>query len=134
MADQIARSGHKRQHIPLKLKFEIQDKPCTVCGVPYFIRCDHIVPVRLGGGSEPSNLQPLCWDCNHAKTYRLTNEQLRYVIAGRGMRHFQHAVWREDTRYENSFDRRSLVTWQAQQPERVQYAASLYLAFLGRCA
>jgi 5-methylcytosine-specific restriction endonuclease McrA len=29
---------------------------------------DHILPIKQGGTSEPSNLQPLCWKCHARKT------------------------------------------------------------------
>lgn len=126
------RTLNQRRNVPLKLKQRICASPCVVCGVPYFIRCDHIIPVALGGDCNEENLQSLCWGCNHAKAHRLTTHEVRLVVTGRGVRHFLEAVWREDTRYENAFDRRSLARWQREEPARVEHAVGLYLSFLGR--
>ncbi len=34
------------------------------------ISVDHIIPVKLGGKSEKSNMQILCKDCHRAKTHK----------------------------------------------------------------
>lgn len=40
---------------------------------------DHIHPVSLGGKTEPSNLQTLCFDCNSGKSNKLAPEMAREV-------------------------------------------------------
>lgn len=40
---------------------------CTQCGAGSELQYDHVIPVALGGGSDPSNLQILCGPCNRRK-------------------------------------------------------------------
>ena len=40
---------------------------CAVCGVGELLQFDHVIPVALGGGSSPENLQLLCAPCNREK-------------------------------------------------------------------
>jgi 5-methylcytosine-specific restriction endonuclease McrA len=40
---------------------------CACCHERRPLTVDHIVPVLLGGGSDISNIQPLCRACNSAK-------------------------------------------------------------------
>ena len=40
---------------------------CVRCGEIKALTVDHIIPVSLGGGSEITNLQPLCDSCNKSK-------------------------------------------------------------------
>ena len=46
---------------------------CQKCGLEGDT-VDHIVPRKLGGGDEPSNLQCLCRRCNYSKGGRLFDE------------------------------------------------------------
>lgn len=48
----LARAGHR----------------CEWCGAATRLRCDHVVPVRYGGGSGVDNGQVLCEDCHRRKT------------------------------------------------------------------
>lgn len=41
---------------------------CASCGSTKSIERDHIVPVSLGGKTEPENMQPLCRSCNALKS------------------------------------------------------------------
>lgn len=43
---------------------------CLRCGDPENLTVDHVKPVKLGGGSDISNLQPLCRSCNSWKGAR----------------------------------------------------------------
>ncbi len=43
---------------------------CSYCGSPDELEVDHVVSVRLGGNSEPDNLQVLCKSCNSRKNWR----------------------------------------------------------------
>lgn len=57
-----------------RLRFEIlrrDNHACRSCGrTPPEVRLhvDHVVPVALGGGDDPANLQTLCSDCNKGKS------------------------------------------------------------------
>ena len=62
-----------RRQIPKRTRFEVLRRDsytCRYCGaqapdVPLTV--DHVVPVALGGGDEPSNLVTACRDCNYGK-------------------------------------------------------------------
>jgi len=44
---------------------------CLYCGTtPFFLTCDHIIPVVMGGLTEEFNLVPCCLDCNRSKGHR----------------------------------------------------------------
>lgn len=45
---------------------------CRNCGSNVELQFDHIIPVALGGNSEPENLQLLCGTCNRRKGSGLT--------------------------------------------------------------
>ena len=57
-----------------RLRFEILRRDgmtCRYCGAKapdVTLTIDHVVPVALGGGDEPSNLMTACEDCNGGKT------------------------------------------------------------------
>ena len=53
-----------RNHLFKKSNYQCQ---YPGCGSKYFLQVDHIVPVRLGGGSAISNLQILCANHNQVK-------------------------------------------------------------------
>ncbi|MEK7355435.1 MAG: HNH endonuclease signature motif containing protein [Bdellovibrionota bacterium] len=40
---------------------------CRNCSSTKFVQVDHIIPVALGGSSEPENLQLLCRKCNQRR-------------------------------------------------------------------
>ena len=48
--------------------YALHGRRCLRCGSTHNIQIDHIVPYSWGGGSEISNLQPLCGKCNRAKS------------------------------------------------------------------
>lgn len=121
----------KARYVPLVVRQRICAMPCAVCGVPWVIKVDHIVPVACGGGADEDNLQPLCHDCNHIKTHRLDNAGVRAVVARRGLRHFLLAAWRHDTRFDHSYDCPSMERWLGSSPDIELEAFRLYLAFIG---
>ena len=45
---------------------------CRRCGARAELQYDHLIPVALGGGSSPENLQILCGPCNRRKSAGLT--------------------------------------------------------------
>jgi 5-methylcytosine-specific restriction endonuclease McrA len=45
---------------------------CRQCGVQAELQFDHIIPVAMGGSSNPENLQILCGPCNRRKSAGLT--------------------------------------------------------------
>ena len=121
----------KRGWIPLKLKHVIASLPCVVCGVPFDIRVDHIIPVACGGGNEPENLQPLCRGCNYTKKgKRIDNDELTRMIFNKGRDHFRDAVFVYETRFCNPYDRLSYSTWIHENKEPREYADSLYERFI----
>ncbi len=58
-----------RDPVPGALQYDIlaRDKRCMACGVDRPLEVDHIVPVNMGGKTEPGNLQALCGRCNRQK-------------------------------------------------------------------
>jgi hypothetical protein len=45
---------------------------CQHCGAQTELQYDHIIPVAMGGSSNPENLQILCGPCNRRKSAGLT--------------------------------------------------------------
>jgi 5-methylcytosine-specific restriction endonuclease McrA len=45
---------------------------CRNCGATSELQFDHVIPVAMGGSSEPENLQLLCGPCNRMKGAGLT--------------------------------------------------------------
>jgi hypothetical protein len=45
---------------------------CRHCGAQTELQYDHIIPVAMGGSSNPENLQILCGPCNRRKSAGLT--------------------------------------------------------------
>jgi hypothetical protein len=62
-----------RPPIPMTTKLQILKKSnfkCVLCNADLMEKephIDHIIPLYKGGGSETSNLQALCWECNLKK-------------------------------------------------------------------
>lgn len=49
---------------------------CVYCGM-VATEVDHIVPRSRGGGLDPENLAPACFECNHEKLDRTPEEWAR---------------------------------------------------------
>ena len=124
------KSSSRRPHIPFSIRFEIWGQPCVVCGTPYRIKCDHIIPYSRGGDSTRKNLQPLCHDCNHFKFNNKTNDEISQWVLSKGVGHFLNSVFKEDTKYCNPYDGPELWQWKKAKPERVAHAHELYATFL----
>jgi hypothetical protein len=65
---------HRREPIPEEIRrhvFQRDGGECQRCGSRELLQFDHIIPVALGGSSEPENLQLLCSRCNREKSDRL---------------------------------------------------------------
>lgn len=65
---------NRREAIPEELRryvFQRDGGQCQKCGSRELLQFDHIIPVALGGSSEPENLQLLCSTCNREKSDRL---------------------------------------------------------------
>jgi len=62
-----------RPPVPMTTKLQILKKSnfkCVLCNADLMEKephIDHIIPLFKGGGSETSNLQALCWECNLKK-------------------------------------------------------------------
>lgn len=119
----------RRAWIPLGVIREVTSQPCEVCGIPFDLRCDHIVSVANGGSNDLANLQSLCRTCNHIKHSTKTNDEVRAIVAGRGIDHFMRAAWIYETRYHNPYSRPSLEEWQHAMPEKAEFARLLHSRF-----
>jgi len=67
-------AGHRRDGIPEDVRrfvFRRDAGACQECGSNELLQFDHIIPVTLGGSSEPENLQLLCARCNREKSDRI---------------------------------------------------------------
>lgn len=66
-----------RPPIPMTTKLQILKKSnfkCVLCNADLMEKephIDHIIPLYKGGGSETSNLQALCWECNLKKGVKI---------------------------------------------------------------
>lgn len=56
-----------------RARARLKGLPCRYCGRPSD-EADHLVPVRAGGTSHPSNVVPACRSCNRSKGGRTVEE------------------------------------------------------------
>ncbi len=90
-----------------RLRYEILRRDghtCRYCGasapdVP--LRIDHVIPVALGGGDEPSNLVTACQDCNSGKSSTSPDAELVEDVDVVAML-FSAAMDKALTSYKNS--------------------------------
>ena len=73
-----------RINIPLEVRkyvFERDSYQCQSCGKTQLetqLTIDHIIPLARGGQNDISNLQTLCYPCNHQKKHNLDPRFRRY--------------------------------------------------------
>lgn len=63
-------TSHRREPIPRDVQhfvFQRDGGVCQECGTNEDLQFDHIIPVAMGGGNGPDNLQLLCGPCNRSK-------------------------------------------------------------------
>jgi hypothetical protein len=63
-------SATQRTRISVEIRnyvFERDGGRCVNCNSKDELQTDHIIPLKLGGSSEPENLQILCAPCNRRK-------------------------------------------------------------------
>lgn len=79
----VAKNNIKRRAVSLKIRYEVfvrDSYKCVVCGRDardgVKLEVDHIHPVSKGGSNEKSNLQTLCFDCNHGKKDKVFDENI----------------------------------------------------------
>lgn len=64
-----------RGHVPDNVKQYVWTRDggqCRHCGATVELQYDHVIPIAMGGSSEPENLQILCGPCNRRKSSGLT--------------------------------------------------------------
>lgn len=70
----------RRSSLPIAIRREVlAGGACKACGSTERLEVDHIIPVSREGTDEVENLQPLCYDCNRAKSDQTMDE----FMAGR---------------------------------------------------
>ncbi|WP_434744386.1 HNH endonuclease [Streptomyces sp. A-14] len=67
----VNKRGHTSDDVK-QLVWRRDQGRCRVCGSTSELQFDHIIPVAMGGSSEPENLQLLCGPCNRRKGGGLT--------------------------------------------------------------
>lgn len=104
------------RHIPTALRHEICSMPCVICGGTFNVCADHIIPYSKGGTSHPTNLQPLCWQCNAKKRNRFNNAELLTWFLANKTEHLLRAKYHEEFQYTNRTEWLSYNIWKRQQP------------------
>lgn len=59
-----------------------QDGRCLACGKKCKLTIDHVLPISMGGTSDISNIQGLCFSCNASKR----DKHVDYRTGGKGIR------------------------------------------------
>ena len=68
---------------------------CLCCGSAEGIQVDHIIPLSKGGFHHPTNVQPLCRECNEKKQARTADyrsEEIRSAISANWVVEFKRVV------------------------------------------
>lgn len=77
----VAENGGSFTADDIEAIFKRQGGVCSACGSQHRLEVDHILPVVLGGSSDPSNLQLLCLPCNRSKGRKHPDEWYRERVA-----------------------------------------------------
>lgn len=71
----------KKRQITKKEKaivFELYEGRCNICDIKFeegdYVEYDHIIPHAIGGKSDISNIQPICFDCKNIKNPKDTSK------------------------------------------------------------
>jgi hypothetical protein len=92
------------------MRFEVlrrDDHTCRYCGASapdVQLTVDHVVPVALGGASEPANLVTACRDCNAGKSSTGPDEKIVAQVSADAMR-WSKAMQQAAEQMANQFDR-----------------------------
>jgi len=84
----------KRNHHRVE---NIQQEPCTACGVPGPSEAHHVSTRKAGGGDDADNVMPLCRSC-HVRWHSLG---VRYMIG----HHQGVMLWLKQHGRDDVFDR-----------------------------
>lgn len=82
-----------------RLRFEILRRDghtCRYCGAKapdVALTVDHVIPIALGGGDDPTNLVTACSDCNSGKASASPDDQLIADVDAAALL-WQHAIHR----------------------------------------
>lgn len=63
--------------------YNLFDGRCSYCGKKVSfdrIEFDHFIPIASGGKTEPKNMLPCCWQCNHGKDGKFTKDGFEWLI------------------------------------------------------
>ena len=63
--------------------YNLFDGRCAYCGKKVKferVEFDHFVPIASGGKTEPRNMLPCCWQCNHGKGGKFTKDGKEWLI------------------------------------------------------
>jgi 5-methylcytosine-specific restriction endonuclease McrA len=63
--------------------YQRDHKKCYICDIPLLINqieLDHIIPVVLGGSSDPSNIACSCRSCNRSKGTKVGLKQIAKLL------------------------------------------------------
>lgn len=66
-----------------KLSFSLFEKSCAYCRrrlTFLTVEFDHVIPIKLGGKTEPMNMVPCCMNCNHGQEGKFTREAMEWMI------------------------------------------------------
>lgn len=94
----------KHKQFPLSVKKRIWGLPCVVCGLSGLTKVDHILPWSRGGKNTEANAQPLCHQCNHRKSNKLSNDELFAFYASNRDRHISRHAFLLASVTSNPFD------------------------------
>ena len=77
----------KRRKLSKEERMKVYEKckgHCAYCGCTLeykYMQADHVIPLRVGGNDDISNMLPACRSCNHYKS-ALKPEEFRKYLSG----------------------------------------------------